>query len=65
MVRDGREFLDGFQRAALLTQDLIKRPPAHTTREDYMQSVADLNGDAQDLLRRGLAVGCLVAVGKA
>lgn len=65
MTRDAREFLQGFERAAMLTRGLLEHPPAITSREAYVQDVADLNRDANDMVRRGLAVGCLVAVGRA
>ena len=64
MNRGEKEFLIGFQRAALLVQCLLACPPTHTSAADYMKDVAHLNADADDLVRRGLAVGCLSAVGK-
>lgn len=65
MNRKEREFLTGFQKAALLLQKLLACPPSFTTREDYVDSVAHLHADSQDLMCRGLAVGCLCALGRA
>jgi hypothetical protein len=39
-------------------------PPAYTSSRDYLESVAHLHADSQDLVSRGLAVGCLSAIGK-
>jgi len=64
MGRDEKEFLSGFERAAVLTRDLIKTPPSHTSAREYMEDVAHLHADSQDLVARGLAVGCLSAVGR-
>lgn len=64
MNRGEKEFLMGFQRAAQLVQRILACPPSHTSAVDYMNDVAHLHADADDLLRRGLAVGCLAAVGK-
>ncbi len=64
MERREKEFLTGFGRAAQLTRRVLSSPPAYTTREDYMRDVAHLHGDADDLVRRGLAVGCLSALGE-
>ena len=59
MGRQELAFLAGFGRAALLAQQVKAHPPSHTTPEEYMRDVADLHGDSEDLLSRGLAVGCL------
>jgi hypothetical protein len=64
MSRSEREFLVGFARAALLTQSMVTCPPSFTSPSDYMENVAHLHGDSDDLLSRGLAVGCLSALGK-
>ena len=64
MGRRERDFLIGFTRAALLTRAILASPPAATTPEAYMRTIAQLHADADDLLRRGLAVGCLSAVGE-
>lgn len=64
MERGARDFLIGFARAALLVQSLRACPPSYTSAVDYMKDVADLNADADDPMRRGLAVGCRAAVGK-
>jgi hypothetical protein len=64
MDRREREFLSGFERAAILTRRILESPPSHTTARQYMEDVAHLMGDSDDLLRRGLAVGCLSALGK-
>ena len=65
MKRGEREFLAGFERAALLVQQLLSGPPAYASGDRYLEDVAQLNGDAEDLVRRGLAVGCLAALGRA
>ncbi len=64
MDRRAKEFLIGFERAALLTRRIREAPPSHTSPEDYLKDVADLNDDAEDLVRRGLAVGCRAALGE-
>ncbi len=64
MSRQETAFLAGFGKAALLAQQIKVHPPTHTTPEEYMRDVADLHGDSDDLLSRGLAVGCLSAFGK-
>ena len=61
MGRQELAFLAGFGKAALLAQQVKDHPPTHTTPEEYMRDVADLHGDSDDLLSRGLAVGCLSA----
>ncbi len=63
MGRQERAFLQGFGKAALLAQQIKSHPPTHTTAEEYMRDVAHLHGDSEDLLSRGLAVGCLSAFG--
>ena len=62
--RDERDFLAGFSKAALLTQRLIASPPAFTSGPAYMENVAHLHANSEDLVSRGLAVGCLSAIGK-
>jgi hypothetical protein len=64
MDRRAKDFLNGFQRAAVLTRSLRETPSSHTSPEDYLKDVADLNADSDDLTRRGLAVGCLAALGE-
>ena len=64
MSRDEKQFLVGFEKAALLAQQVLHSPPAYTTARDYLESVADLHRDSDDLVSRGLAVGCLCALGK-
>jgi hypothetical protein len=64
MGRQEQEFLAGFGKAALLAQQVKDNPPTHTTPEEYMRDVAHLHGDSEDLLSRGLAVGCLSAFGQ-
>jgi hypothetical protein len=64
MGRRETEFLLGFAKAALLTKAVAAAPPAFTTAQDYMKTVAQLHADADEALRRGLAVGCLAAVGE-
>jgi hypothetical protein len=64
MQRAEREFLSGFERAAVLAQRLLACPPAHTSAVQYLEDVADLLEGGEDLIGRGLAVGCLAALGK-
>jgi hypothetical protein len=63
MGRREKAFLTGFERAAVLTQQVLANPPRHTSAEEYMRDVAHLHADSDDLVSRGLAVGCLSAVG--
>jgi hypothetical protein len=62
--RGEKDFLAGFQKAALLTQEILAAPPSFTSREEYVVSVAHLHADSEDLRSRGLAVGCLSALGR-
>jgi len=64
MKRGEREFLAGFERAARLVKQVVSCPSAYTSADLYLEDVARLHGDADDLVRRGLAVGCLVALGR-
>jgi hypothetical protein len=64
MNRDEQKFLIGFERAARLTQKLRENPPSHTSPEDYVEDVAQLHADSDDLVSRGLAVGCMAALGR-
>ncbi len=64
MSRSERDFLLGFQKAAILARRVLASPPTYTTASDYLESVAHLHGDSDDLISRGLAVGCLSAIGK-
>jgi len=65
MSRNGHEFLAGFQQAAVLTRTVLAQPPSYTTAAEYLEDVAHLHADSDDLTRRGLAVGCLSALGRA
>jgi hypothetical protein len=65
MERREREFLAGFERAARLVQQILTCPPSYASGDRYLEDVARLHGDAEDLVRRGLAVGCLAALGRA
>jgi hypothetical protein len=65
MDRHAKQFLEGFQRAAQLAQQLADNRSSLSDPAEYMEDVADLHGHSDDLVRRGLAVGCLCAVGKA
>jgi hypothetical protein len=65
MDRRAKEFLFGFRRAAQLAQQIRACPPSHTSASEYLEDVAHLHATADDLVRRGLAVGCLCALGKA
>jgi hypothetical protein len=62
--RNEIEFLAGFAMAALLMQRLQAQPPSFTSGPAYAESVAHLHEKSDDLLSRGLAVGCLSALGK-
>lgn len=64
MNREESDFLAGFGKAALLAQRVLASPPAYTSSHEYMESVAHLHADSADLVSRGLAVGCLSAIGK-
>jgi hypothetical protein len=64
MDREAREYLRGFEQAALLVQRVLSDPPSYNNAESYVQDVADLHVRATDLLRRGIAVGCLSALGR-
>ena len=64
MSREEKEFLFGFEKAALLAQQILSSPPAYTTAREYLDSVVHLHRDSDDLVSRGLVVGCLCAVGK-
>lgn len=64
MERGEKDFLAGFQRAAVLVQRVLSSPPAYASGDRYLEDVAQLHVDADDLTRRGLAVGCLVALGR-
>jgi hypothetical protein len=65
MDRQAKQFLAGFQKAAQLAKQLADNRSSLSDPADYMEDVADLHGHSDDLVRRGLAVGCLCAVGKA
>ena len=65
MGRSEKDFLLGFAKAATLTQRVLAAPPAHTTPRDYMKDVAHLLRSSDDLVERGIAVGCMAAVGEA
>ena len=62
--RREKEFLSGFQKAALLTQRVSACPPSYTTARDYLKDVARLLRSSDDLVERGLVAGCLCAVGE-
>jgi hypothetical protein len=64
MGRPEKEFLSGFQKAALLTQRVSACPPSYTTARDYLKDVARLLRGSDDLVERGLVAGCLCAVGE-
>jgi hypothetical protein len=64
MGRRESAFLAGFGKAALLAQQVKEHPPTHTTPEEYMRDVADLHADSDEMISRGLAVGCLSAFEK-
>ena len=62
--REEKEFLVGFEKAALLAQQIMDSPPAYTSAREYLENVAHLHRDSDDLVCRGLVVGCLCALGK-
>jgi hypothetical protein len=65
MDRQAKAFLQGFERAAQLTQRVLTTPPRHTSPVQYMRDVALLHASVDDPTSRGLAVGCLSAFEKA
>lgn len=65
MDRQAREFLTGFQRAAILAQRVLTCPPAYVDGAQYLEDVAHLHAGSDELVQRGLVVGCLSAIGKA
>jgi hypothetical protein len=64
MGRKEKEFLSGFERAAILTKRILASPPTYTSAEEYVEDVVDLHANSEDLISRGLVVGCLSALGK-
>jgi hypothetical protein len=64
MGRREREFLDGFERAAILTRTVLDKPPSHTTAKNYVEDVIHLHEHSEDLLSRGFVVGCMSALGR-
>ena len=64
MSRREKEFLAGFEKAALLTQRILACPPSYTTAREYLNDVVRLLRGSDDLVERGLVVGCLCAVGE-
>ncbi len=64
MDRQTKEYLAGFQRAALLVQRILSAPPSYQSAQSYLEDVAHLHDRAGDLRRRGIAVGCLSALGR-
>ncbi len=64
MDRQAKQFLEGFQKAAQLVQNLADHCSPQSDPAEYLEGVADLHGHSDDLVRRGVAVGCLCAVGK-
>jgi hypothetical protein len=63
MSRRERDFLIGFQKAALLTRRVSECPPSYTTARDYMRDVARLLGGSDGLVEQGLVAGCRSAFG--
>jgi hypothetical protein len=64
MDRQIKEYLTGFERAALLVRRVLIDPPSYKSAQSYLEYVAHLHAGAEDLLRRGFAVGCLSALGR-
>ena len=64
MDQRSKEYLAGFQRAALLVQRVLSAPPSYKSAQAYIEDVAHLHDHAVDLVRRGIAVGCLSALGR-
>jgi hypothetical protein len=65
MDRQIREYLRGFEQAAVLVRRVLSDPPSYKNAESYVEDVAaDLHVRATDPLRRGIAVGCLSALGR-
>ncbi len=65
MDRRAKEFLTGFRRAAQLAGRVRACPPTYPGATEYLQDLAHLHETADDLVRRGLAAGCLCALGRA
>ena len=64
MGRKEKDFLIGFERAAILTKRVLDSPPTYMTPQAYVEDVVDLHADSEDLVSRGLVVGCLAAFGR-
>ena len=64
MSREEREFLKGFEKAAQLTREIQLCPPRFTTPAQYVEQVARLHCASESFEHRGVAVGCLSAVGR-
>jgi hypothetical protein len=58
------DFLSGFEKAALLTQQVRTCPPSYTSAREYIRDVAQLLRGSDGLVERGLVIGCLSAVGE-
>jgi hypothetical protein len=65
MSRREVDFLNGFEKAALLIQQVRTCPPSYTSARDYIRDVVELLRGSDGLVERGLVVGCLSAVGEA
>jgi hypothetical protein len=58
------DFLSGFEKAALLTQQVRTCPPSYTSAREYIRDVAQVLRGSDGLVERGLVIGCLSAVGE-
>jgi hypothetical protein len=64
MSRPETEFLQGFEKAALLARQVAASPPAYTSPPEYLKDVARLLVGSSGFVERGLAAGCLTAIGE-
>jgi hypothetical protein len=64
MQRQTTEYLTGFGRAAQLVRRVLAEPPCFKAAPEYVESVAALHAGTDDMFCRGLAVGCLAALGR-
>jgi hypothetical protein len=64
MSRPETEFLQGFEKAALLARRVADEPPSYTSPPEYLKDVARLLVGSNSFVERGLAAGCLSAIGE-
>ena len=64
MSQPETEFLQGFEKAALLARRVADHPPSYTSPPEYLKDVARLMVGSSSFVERGLAAGCLTAIGE-